>query len=380
MFRFFFLIILLLVIPDLYIWWLHTRPQEGVWRTVVLWLPTALTLGMIVLMLPGLRSVTLMQLAFILLVCVTVPKLAFLLVDVIGRCLVYGHPGALPFVRYTALSAALAVFAFQIYGTGWGWKRLQVAKTDIGLRELPEAFRGYRIVQISDLHVGTYGHDTTFVSQVVESVNRQEPDLIVFTGDLVNTESKEAAPFVEILSRLRAKDGVMSILGNHDYCIYQPGLTPERMKEEKENVVRYERNMGWQVLLNEHRSITRGSDTLWIAGVENVGKPPFPTLGNLDAALDGIPGRACTILLSHDPWHWRHGVLEEKRVSLTLSGHTHAMQLKIGNFSPASWVTSEWGGLYREEFSSQLYVSTGVGGSIPYRLGAWPQIEVITLK
>ena len=124
----------------------------------------------------------------------------------------------------------------------------------------------------------------------------------------------------------------------------------------------------------------RGGDTLYVAGVENLSKPPFPSYGKLDRALADIPPHGCTLLLSHDPGHWRRDIVGQRpQVALMLSGHTHAMQLQIGGFSPAGWMMPEWGGLYREGHQ-QLYVSTGIGGSIPYRLGAWPQIEVLTLR
>lgn len=319
-----------------------------------------------------------MQMSFILLVCIALPKLVYIIFDILGKGITLNNHSAQPYVHQIALLFALVVGAFQIYGTGWGWKRLKTAHTAIKIETLPTAFKNYKIVQISDLHVGTYADDTTYLKALVDSVNKQQPDLIVFTGDLVNTKSDEAVPFINILRELKAKDGILSILGNHDYCIYQPGLTPKQLEKEVSNVIAHEREAGWNVLLNDNYKIVRNTDTLWIAGVENVGKPPFPEKGNLQKALKGIPQDACILLLSHDPWHWRHGVLQEQRIALTLSGHTHAMQLQIGNFSPASWFNTEWGGLYREG-KSQLFVSTGIGGTIPYRLGAWPRIEVLTL-
>ena len=160
---------------------------------------------------------------------------------------------------------------------------------------------------------------------------------------------------------------------------YQPGLSPTGQRAELQTLLRAQQLMGWQVLNNAHQAIVRQGDTLYVAGVENVGKPPFPTRGNLSKALRGIPPQACTLLLSHDPWHWRHGVVGNRpQPVLTLSGHTHALQMQIGSFSPARWLMPEWGGLYSEG-TQQLYVSTGIGGSVPYRLGAWPQIELFTL-
>jgi uncharacterized protein len=146
-----------------------------------------------------------------------------------------------------------------------------------------------------------------------------------------------------------------------------------------EHIASMQAQMGWLLLRNAHHDIVRGDDTLHVAGVENVGKPPFPERGNLSRALQGVPSHSCVVLLSHDPWHWRHGVVGRTDIDLTLSGHTHALQMQVGSFSPAAWFMPEWGGLYREG-SQKLFVSTGIGGNVPYRLGAWPKIEVITLR
>lgn len=378
MFRFFFLILLLLILPDLFIWWNFTRLQTGLWRTALVWAPTVVTLLCLVIMLCGVRVGLFMQLAFVLLICVAVPKVVFLLFDALGWGVCWRAPKALPYVHGAATLLAIIVAAFQVYGTALGWHRLTVVPTTLRVTGLPTAFENYKIVQISDLHLGTYAGNTDYISRLVDSVNATRPDLIVFTGDLVNTQSSEADDYVPVLSRLKAKDGVLSILGNHDYCMYQPGLTPQAQAAETRRVVSLERSMGWHVLLNENTALVRGADTLYIAGVENVGKPPFPERGDLGRALAGIPADGCAILLSHDPWHWTHGVVGQN-IPLTLSGHTHAMQLQIGRFSPASWFIPQWGGLYTEG-RQQLYVSTGVGGTIPYRLGAWPRVEVLQLK
>lgn len=379
MLRFLLPMLLLLLLPDAYIWRFFTRQQPGLWRTLVLVLPTAATLLFLVLTLCHVRAALLMQWAFVLLICVTVPKLVFTVFDLAGRALVWNSPAALPWVHRLAVALAVVAAGAQVYGTVWGWQRLTVKRTVLRVDGLPAAFRGYRIVQISDLHLGTYAGNTRLAASLVDSVNSLRPDLIVFTGDIVNAASAEIAPFVPTLSQLRAKDGVYAILGNHDYCMYQPGLTAAEQLREVERVVAAERSMGWNVLLNSHRMLCRGSDNLCLAGVENVGKPPFPERGSLSRALQGVPQGTCTVLLSHDPWHWRHGVTANSDVALTLSGHTHALQMQIGSFSPASWFMPEWGGLYRQG-SQQLYVSTGVGGSVPYRLGAWPAVELLTLE
>lgn len=379
MFRFSLFLILLIVLPDLFIWWHFTRLHPGVWRTLLLLAPTLLSLACLGLLLCHVRVPQLMQAAFVLLICISIPKLVFVLTALTGKALGLALPATeAPTVRIGIWLAVLTA-AVQIYGSAWGWQRLQVKRQQLYLQGLPPAFDGYRVVQLSDLHLGTYGGDTAFMTRLVDSVNSLRPDLIVFTGDMVNTSAAEAVPYVQVLRRLRATDGVLSVLGNHDYMTYQPGLSPAGQRAELQTLLRAQQLMGWQVLNNAHQAIVRQGDTLYVAGVENVGKPPFPTRGNLDKALRGIPLQACTLLLSHDPWHWRNGVVDNKmQPVLTLSGHTHALQMQIGSFSPARWLMPEWGGLYREG-EQQLYVSTGIGGSVPYRLGAWPQIELFTL-
>ena len=379
MFRFSLFLILLIVLPDLFIWWHFTRLHPGVWRTLLLLAPTLLSLACLGLLLCHVRVPQLMQAAFVLLICISIPKLVFVLTALTGKALGLALPAVeAPTVRIGIWLAVLTA-AVQIYGSAWGWQRLQVKRQQLYLQGLPPAFDGYRVVQLSDLHLGTYGGDTAFMTRLVDSVNSLRPDLIVFTGDMVNTSAAEAVPYVQVLRRLRATDGVLSVLGNHDYMTYQPGLSPAGQRAELQTLLRAQQLMGWQVLNNAHQAIVRQGDTLYVAGVENVGKPPFPTRGNLDKALRGIPPQACTLLLSHDPWHWRNGVVDNKmQPVLTLSGHTHALQMQIGSFSPARWLMPEWGGLYSEG-AQQLYVSTGIGGSVPYRLGAWPQIEFFTL-
>lgn len=341
--------------------------------------PTVLTMFCMLLLVCQVRVGWLMQVAFLLLICIAVPKLVFILVALLGKLIAWGNPGVQHVIMRVGVVLAVLMAAVQIYGSVWGWRKLEVHRPAVKLEGLPAAFAGYRIVQLSDLHLGTYAGDTSFTAALVDSVNACKPDLIVFTGDLVNSASEELLPHLRVLSRLRATDGIYSIMGNHDYCTYHPGLTPAEQHREVQRVIRSQRTMGWHVLLNKHVAITRGSDTIYVAGVENIGKPPFPSRGNLTKALAGIPAGACLVLLSHDPWHWRHGVVGNTDVQLTLSGHTHALQMQVGKFSPAQWFMPEWAGLYKRG-SQTLYVSTGIGGSVPYRLGAWPAIELFELK
>ena len=184
-----------------------------------------------------------MQWAFILIICITIPKLVFVLTDLIGRGVTFHWPIAQPYVHKVSIVLAVLMAAVQVYGTAYGWRSLRVIHQAIKVARLPQSFEGYRIVQLSDIHLGTYAGDTSIMQAMVDSVNRLQPDLIVFTGDMVNTASAEAMPFIKVLKRLKAKDGVLSVLGNHDYCMYQPGLTPRQQEEEVQRIVRMQRLM-----------------------------------------------------------------------------------------------------------------------------------------
>lgn len=378
MFRFLLILLAIILLPDLYIRQVYTRHGESVLPTCLLLLPTVLVLVCVLLMFTRLNLQFLWQLFFFLFLCLSVPKLFFMVFDLLASPLAIFSPAFRKIGTKVALLLALATLGLQLYATIYGGRRLEVSSRQIHLSELPKAFDNYKIVQISDLHLGSFGHSSSFPSRVVEAVNALEPDLIVFTGDLINLSPEEVAPHSSSLARLQAKDGVLAILGNHDYAIYNHQATPGEMQASLCELIEAEAALGWQLLRNESKPIVRDADTIYILGVENIGKPPFPSKGSLAKASKGVPPGAFTILLSHDPWSWRHEVLPQTDIPLTLSGHTHACQLQIGSFSPAQWLHSEWGGLYREG-GQQLFVSTGLGGSVPYRLGAWPRVEVLTL-
>lgn len=168
-------------------------------------------------------------------------------------------------------------------------------------------------------------------------------------------------------------------MGNHDYCEYGADKSEHNI-EKNQTVLRYlEAKIGWRLLMNEHALIRRGDDAIAVIGVENISRPPFQDYGDLHKAMEGLPTGMFKILLSHDPSHWRRGVLHQTDIALTLSGHTHAGQLRIGRLSPSKVAYQEWGGKYTED-GSMLYVSTGIGGTVPFRIGAWPEVNVITLR
>ena len=261
---------------------------------------------------------------------------------------------------------------------------IKVNEVAVSFPELPLQFNGYRIVQISDMHVGSFGNDTTFVSKVVNTINDLHPDLILFTGDIVNRESDELIPFVNTLSRLNAPDGVISVLGNHDYGDYKK-WSSEKAKTDNLSLMRSLQNdMGWTLLDNDYRLIFNSDDSIAVIGVENWGEPPFSRYGDLKKAYPNLNDSVFKILLTHNPSHWLAEVTPSTNINLSLSGHTHAMQIMFDlgkhKFSPAKWKYDQWGGLY-DNNGQKLYVNIGLGEvGIPARFGATPEITLITLK
>ena len=369
----------ILLLPDFYVRFVFLRGKKWYWR-LLNWLPTAIAI-LCAILFWGTNTTTLFfsKTFFYILICIALPKLVFLSISLIFRILSIFWKKIIIAELPVALLCTFVALIVMIYGCTLGQKKLTVNEQALYFSNLPQEFDGYRIVQISDFHIGTFGKDTSFVSRVVAEVMAQKPDVIVFTGDLVNSNANEVDPFIPLLSSLSAPDGLMSIFGNHDYCYYSHHNQMEVIRREQETLKANERKLGWQLLLNEHRVIERDSSRIAIVGVENIGRPPFPHFGSLPKAMNGLADSTFVILLSHDPSHWRMEVLPDTDIPLTLSGHTHAMQFRIGNLTPVMIRYPEWGGLY-EENGHQLFVSTGVGGNIPFRFGAWPEICVLTLR
>lgn len=293
------------------------------------------------------------------------PKVVFILFDAF-----------LPW--FFALIPALGVMGWFAFGFIEGWKRLELKHITFTSPDLPPYFDGYRLVQITDFHLGSFPPGNDFVQKVVDATNNEEPDMILFTGDLVNNQASEVEPYLDTLGQLHAPDGIYSIWGNHDYCEYGNNHSIGALKRNRRMLYGYQESLGWHQLMNEHHVVSHGMASIAVIGVENPGQPPFTNRSNLKKAMKGLNPDMFKILLSHDPHHWRRKVVG-KKIQLTLAGHTHAGQLKIGKWTPARMAFKEWGGAYRIG-EQMLYVSSGIGGSFPFRLGAWPELTVITLK
>ena len=289
---------------------------------------------------------------------------------------------------YTGLALVLLFCGTMLYGYWFGRKQLRVTETTYTSTQVPAAFNDYKIVHISDLHLSSFADSPAFLQRIIDTINAQQPNLICFTGDFVGFGVEEAIPFTQTLRQLHAKDGIMSVLGNHDFALYHHGMT-EAEKEEKVNqLTAYQRDtLGWQLLRNQSYFIQRDSAYLQIIGVDNTScqGQGFQTIsrGDLMKAIrllgDEAKGDGLQILLSHDPSHWRGEVVPKTDIPLTLSGHTHAGQVRLFGYPLSSLMFTESEGWYHN-VGQALYINTGLGCTLPVRLGVPPEITVITLQ
>ncbi len=287
------------------------------------------------------------------------------------------------FLSRVGLITAGIPFASMIYGIGIGRFDFTVRKHILSFTNLPKAFEGFKILQLSDFHIGSFIPHIERVEQAVELVNQQEADIIVFTGDFVNNVSSEVDKFVSILSRMYARIGKYSILGNHDYGDYVRWDNPQKKVDNLIRLIDQQNNSGFDVVMNEARQIRIGDEHISLLGVENWGMPPFPQYGDLGKALSSANESDFKVLLSHDPTHWDAQVVGKTNIDLTLSGHTHGAQFGIEipgwRWSPVNIRYTQWGGLYNNE-QQHLYVNTGIGFiGFPGRVGMPPEITVLTL-
>lgn len=351
-------------LPDFWLW--HIGVSEWPLLLAILWwVPSLLLVLAEVGLQMGFFHKLSVRVLFTTILFSAFPKVVFILFDAF-----------LPW--FFALIPALGVMGWFAFGFIEGWKRLELKHITFTSPDLPPYFDGYRLVQITDFHLGSFPPGNDFVQKVVDATNNEEPDMILFTGDLVNNQASEVEPYLKTLGQLHAQDGIYSIWGNHDYCEYGNNHSIGALKRNRRMLYGYQESLGWHQLMNEHHVVSHGMASIAVIGVENPGQPPFTNRSNLKKAMKGLNPDMFKILLSHDPHHWRREVVG-KKIHLTLAGHTHAGQLKIGKWTPARMAFKEWGGAYRIG-EQMLYVSSGIGGSFPFRLGAWPELTVITLK
>ena len=384
--RLFIFLLIFLILPDIYLYLrfiVHLTARR--WLKILYWLPTfLLSTGLLYLVYFSnnafaerhTQDIGWFSIFFFLF---TAPKLLLFLCTVIGipfqKSLRWPRT---PFIC-TGLTLAVVSIVMIIYGSFIGRTQFDVKEVTYSSSKLPSSFDGYRIVQLSDIHIGSWQGNASAIQNLVNLVNEQHPDLIVFTGDLVNHRAIELNDFQHILAGLKAKDGVYSILGNHDYGPYFRWKNKQEQDDNLSDLQQRQAAMGWKLLNNSHTILIQGNDSIALIGVENEGEPPFSQYADLPKAMQGTEGMF-QILLSHNPTHWRREVLPESDIDLMLAGHTHAMQLKLGNYSPSSYIYPEWSGMYLEG-TRGLYVNVGIGYvGLPFRFGAWPEITVLTLR
>ncbi|WP_406685051.1 metallophosphoesterase [Seonamhaeicola sp. MEBiC1930] len=289
------------------------------------------------------------------------------------------------FISQLALGLAAIPFASVLYGVIKGKYNYKVLKYTLHFEDLPSAFDGYKLTQISDIHSGSFDNIEK-VDYAVNLINEQQSDVILFTGDIVNNKAEELVPYKDIFGKLKAKDGLFSVLGNHDYGDYIHWESKEAKHQNLEDLKVLQKEIGFDLLLNEHRFIEKDGQRLALVGVENWGAGGFKKAGDLKQASNGVKKDDFKILLSHDPSHWEKEVIEDTyHYHLTLSGHTHGMQFGIEipgwfKWSPVKWRYKYWAGIY-EELGQYINVNRGFGYlAFPGRVGIWPEITVIELK
>ena len=283
---------------------------------------------------------------------------------------------------WTALALVLFFWVLFAYGHYFGRYRYEVNRITFSHKALPRAFSGLRIIHISDLHVDSYLDRPEALDRIVDAVNAEKADIICFTGDLTTGPFREIEPFIPTLRRLKAKEGVVSILGNHDFFIYSPEYHNDRERSAAADLLTRleEDSLGWRVVRNSSIMLRRGGDSIAVAGVDNInGGEGFATIqkGDLGRAIEGLEG-VFTVMMTHDPSHWRAEVLPRSEAQLTLSGHTHAAQFRILGWSLSNLFFSECDGRY-DEGERTLYVNAGIGCTAPFRIDCPSEITVITL-
>lgn len=375
------IILLVTLLPDIYMYRRYVKRRLGnVWARIAWWLPTLLitvsTIGVSLTRDFAPHNLTLFNTYLFITALVVLPKFSFVLCSLAGRLARRMLKLRRNWGNYVGLVLVLAELYILFHGTMVGTDRLNVRQVTIEFDDLPKAFDGYRIAQFTDVHLGSMKDE--LMLRAVTAIDDMRPDLIVFTGDIQNMGPDELPRFAQTLKRLKAKDGVMSVLGNHDYSHYV-NLPPDEALRNERMTRDFETSVGWQLLLNDNRIVRRGSDSIVIAGGENDGRPPFPAKADLKKAMRGIHAKSFVVMLQHDPSAWRRHILPLTNAQLTLSGHTHGGQISLFGLRPTELVGKEDDGLYVEG-KRKLFVSTGLGGFVPFRFYMNPEVVEITLK
>lgn len=349
------------VLPDLYI--VMGTGLMPVWKGVLM-LPTLAALISLVFIGLGKYYTDALRVFSYLIFIFELPKFIYMLLSPLGTVGV---------VMGVAVALFFAILIF------YSSRHLKVDTETLYFRNLPSAFNGLKVCQLSDLHLGSFGRRAKYVQKVIDKTLEQHPDIIFFTGDLVNFASDEVLPYRDQLARLTAPMGIFAIRGNHDYLLHGCFNEEERQKDT-DRLLAFEQELGWQVLMDQHVILTKENQEIALAGVGNISTSPYfqKMGGNLKKAIEGIPDGTFTILMSHDPSHWKAQVVPETDIPLTLSGHTHGLKYKLAGPHPSHWKLHENGGIYTSG-EQILYVSKGLGSAFAFRLGGFPRIDILTL-
>ena len=378
-------LILIIVLSDLYIDMHYFRKRYPLawWQRLLWWLP-CISMVIYTCAMASIRdfapnNLTWQNTYIFLLGLFVGPKAIFALTSFVGSIVRkyiirtnrnWGH-------YIGILFGCFAVGTF-IYGLTYGVSNIQVKHVDLYFKDLPKSFDGYRIVHVSDLHLGTFnGWRSKILKAEMDSIENQKADLICFTGDLQNIRPEEVEKMASVIRQ--PMKGTISVLGNHDYTEYIKGDAKEKAAQEARLVNAEEQVLGWTLLRNQNTRITTpAKESIYICGTENDGKPPFPNYSDYKKAMKGIGPNSFVIMLQHDPSAWRRSILPKTKAQLTLSGHTHGGQMQLFGWRPTSIRQSEDYGLYEQD-GRYLNITAGLGGLVPFRLNMPNEIVVITL-
>ncbi len=383
--------VLIIFITDIWIYFKLRKNIKGKFIQFIYWSPSFLYIllffGMIFFSanLPNPNLMYLLMWVLWAFLAIYIPKVIYVAIDFIGCVMRLFHNARAVYSRVGLLSA-LAVCAIFIYGAFWGRTDLHTKEVEIYSSKLPHEMDGFRIVQFSDAHIGNWGGHTATLQKAVQLINEATPDMVVFTGDFVNNFAAEITPQIRAVFQAidTPKYGVYAVMGNHDYGDYYKWSTREEWQSNLSAMQAGIEECGFELLLNESRSVSVGDTSFLLIGVENTGRPPFRQYGNLSKSVAGADTTQFTILLSHDASHWRKEIIFHSYIDLTLSGHTHAAQSGIDfwgvHWSLSSRIYNEWDGLYIHA-TQNLYVNRGLGYvGVPMRVGMSPEITCITLR
>lgn len=381
-------LIILITLPVIYLHrhYLNRRKSHQVlWKTLI-WIPAALMVVFTLALSAGgdfaPTEISILFLYLFLLGVIVAPLAVFAICSVIGLLFCKLLHKRQNWGNLVGFCLALITLFIAIYGFTIGYNKTEVNEQEFVCKDLPQSFDGYRIVLFSDLHVGSYlGGREKVLERNIRKINEQQGDMVVFVGDLQNLQPSELDPVQSLLSTIKAKDGVYSIMGNHDYPNYiKADFATEALNESL--IKSKQRSMGWNLLLNENRVVRKGADSIVVMGVEDntpgyTGK--YTRRSDLMKAQQGVKDNAFVVALVHNPELWHYELLPDLKAQLTLSGHTHGGQFRLFGWSPASLKT-DYGAGWFEENGRSLFVTTGLGALIPFRFGLSGEIVVMTLR